>query len=289
MGGSEIKISIIVVTFNSLPSLTYCLAHLKEAAKKINSELIIVDNDSTDNSPSTAKNLFPEANILINRKNLGFAAACNQGARQANGNYLLLVNPDVFVDSHCLEEIFAFAQGKEKAGAIGGRLRFPDGTFQPACRQLPTFGNLILSRGSILGKIFRGAGRYTLPDSAEPMEVPAVAGTLLLIRKEVFEKVGRFDHQFFMYMEDTDLCKRLIMLGFNNYFVPSAGAVHEWGKGSSAGRFKRNWYHHRSVFKYFRKHKRGLANYTLLPLMLATNFLITAILDIFKRSNNQAR
>ena len=282
MSAGEIRISIIIVTFNSLPSLKYCLAHLKEAVKRTKCQLIIVDNNSIDNSPSVAKNLWPESEILINRSNFGFASACNQGAKAANGSYLLFLNPDVTVDTNCIEDLMAFAKSKDKAGAVGGRLRFPAGTFQPSCRNLPTFANIIMSRGSFLGRLFGGSDFYTLPDSAIPTEVPAIAGTLLLIKKETFDKAGRFDPQFFMFMEDTDLCKRLNMLGFSNYFVPAAGAVHEWGKGSSTGRFKRNWYHHRSVFKYFQKHKRGLSVYTLLPFMLSVNFLVTAFLDLFR-------
>ena len=277
MNSGEINLSIIIVTFNSLPVLKECLAHLKEAVKRINYELIIVDNNSTDNSPSEAKNFKPDIRLIVNRKNLGFASACNQGAKESKGEYLLFVNPDVFVDSHCLEEFLKFIYDKEKVGAVGGRLRWPDGIFQPSCRNLPAISNLVCSRGSVFGRFFRSSGYYTLPDAAVPTEVPAVAGALLMIRKKVFEKVGRFDSKFFMYMEDTELCKRLNMIGFSNYFLPAAGAVHEWGKGSLAGSFKRKWHHHLSVYRYFRKHKKGAAALTILLVMLTANFLITGL------------
>jgi len=247
----------------------------------------MVDNDSADNSPSVAKNFWPQARLFVNRKNIGFAGACNQGAREASGNYLLFLNPDVFVDSHCLEELANFMRGKEKVGAVGGRMRFPDGTFQPTCRNLPTLWNLIFSRGSALGRIFRSSHFYTLPDAALPTEVPAVAGTLLVIRKDVFERVGRFDSNYFMYLEDSDLCKRLNMLGFANFFLPAAGAVHDWGRGSSGGFIKRSWHHHRSVYKYFRKHKRGWATFTILPLMLFLNFILTGLVNSILPSKSQ--
>lgn len=278
----EARISIIIVTFNSLPSIQNCLAHLKESVKNISHELIIIDNDSVDNSPSAAKNISPEAEIIINRKNLGFAAACNLGAKRATGSYLLFINPDVYIDANCIEELLRFIYGKEKIGAVGGRMRFPDGRFQATCRNLPTIGNLIFSRGSFLGKLWRGFGSYTLPDRAVSAEVPALAGMLLLIRKDTFEKVGRFDPRFFLYMEDTDLCKRLIMLGFSNYFVPAAGAVHEWGRGSSTGNIKRFWHQHSSVFKYFRKHRRGLVTYLLLPVLLSVNLAVSVLLNLLK-------
>lgn len=279
MNAGDEKISIVLATYNSLRTLQSCLAHLGEASRRINCELIAVDNNSTDNSASAIRNFWPQAKVIVNRKNTGFAHAANQGAKAAIGEYLLFVNPDLFVDSNCLEEFLIFIRGKERIGAVGGRMRYPDGRFQPSCRNLPTLSNLIFSRGSFLWRIFRGTHKYTLPDSANPIEVPAVAGALLFIRKDVFESVGRFDSNYFMFMEDTDLCKRLTMLGFSNYFLPQAGAVHEWGTGSSAGFFKRSRYHHISVFRYFRKHRRGLGTYLLLPVMLLLNFLLSSLLN----------
>jgi len=278
------KISIIIVTYNSLPALRICLSHLKPAVRRIDCELIIVDNNSSDHSPSVAKNLWPDTKVIMNRINAGFAAACNIGAKEAHGTFLMFINPDVFVDIHAVESLLEFMDKKEKIGAVGGRMRFPDGTFQPTCRNLPTLQNMIFSRGSFLWRILRSSHAYTWPDFAAPTEVPAVAGTLLMIRKDVFEKVGRFDSGYFMFMEDTDICKRLSMLGFTNLFLPTAGAVHEWGKGSSVGSLKRNWHHHRSVQKYFMKHRRGWSTYIVLPIMLFVNFVVTSFFATLKFS-----
>lgn len=175
-------------------------------------------------------------------------------------------------------------QDKDRIGAVCGRMRNPDGSFQPNCRNLPTLSNILFSRGSFIGKLFGSTNIYTLPDSAAPIEVPAVGGMLLMIRRDVFEKINRFDARFFMFMEDTDLCKRLNMLGFANYFVPAAGAVHEWGRGSNARQSTRIWRHHKSAFQYFAKHRRGFVSFCVLPLMLAINFLLVSILNLFKRS-----
>jgi GT2 family glycosyltransferase len=231
-----------------------------------------------------AKNVCPQANIIVNRENLGFAAACNLGAKRAAGSLLLFVNPDLFVDSDSIEKLASFVAGKERIGAVGGRVRNPDGSFQPTCRNLPTFSNILLSRGSIIGKVLKSSHAYTLPDSAGPVEVPAVAGTFLMIRKEAFEIVNRFDTRFFMFMEDTDLCKRLNILGFANYFVPAGGAVHEWGTGSNVSSTRRSWLHHISAFKYFARHRPGLFTYLILPIMLVLNFLMVACVNLFKIS-----
>lgn len=284
MNSSDNKISLIIVTYNSLPALKTCLLHIKEATQQVDCEIIIVDNNSTDHSPSAAKNVLPNADIIMNRENLGFASACNIGAKQAKGSLLLFVNPDVFLDGNCIEELVSFMKNKDRIGAVSGRLRNPDGSFQPTSRNLPTFSNILFSRGSLIGKIFRNSNVYTLPDSAKPIEVPAVAGTLFMIRRDVFETINRFDTRFFMFMEDTDLCKRLNMLGFANFFVPLAGAVHEWGKGSNEGRNSRVWQHHKSVYKYFAKHRRGLITFIVLPLLLLINLFLVSFFNLFTGS-----
>lgn len=277
------KISIIVVTYNSLPALQDCLVHLLKIVENLENEIIIVDNNSSDHSPSVAKNICPQSNIIVNKSNLGFAAACNRGAKKATGNYLLFLNPDVYLDINAVSEIVNFYQAQERIGVAVGRLRFPDASFQPTCRKLPTVGNMIFSRGAFLSRILGVSDKYTLPDYAVPTEIPAAAGTFMMISSELFQKIGRFDERFFMYMEDTDLCKRLIMLGFRNFFLPSAQGVHEWGEGSSAGTLKRSWHQHKSVHKYFMKHKRDWTVRLVLPVLLLVNFSIVGIFDIIRR------
>jgi GT2 family glycosyltransferase len=121
------------------------------------------------------------------------------------------------------------------------------------------------------------ARQYTLDDSATPMEVEAVAATLVVVRRELFDQLGGFDERFFMYMEDTDLSYRAHKAGYHNVFLPMAGAVHQWAKGSEAGRVRRLYYHHRSVWKYFGKHFPGVASMIMLAPMLFVNFLLTAV------------
>jgi GT2 family glycosyltransferase len=100
---------------------------------------------------------------------------------------------------------------------------------------------------------------------------------MMLIDRELFKLIGSFDRRFFMFMEDTDLCLRLTRSGFSNYFVPAAGGTHAWGQGSNAGRLRRNWYHHSSVWKYFLKHVPNGFSIIWLPLLLTINFILTAL------------
>jgi N-acetylglucosaminyl-diphospho-decaprenol L-rhamnosyltransferase len=113
--------------------------------------------------------------------------------------------------------------------------------------------------------------------------VPAVAGTLMLISRKLFKRIGRFDERFFMYMEDTDLCKRLIMAGFNNYFIPSAGGVHDWGQGSQVGMIRRSLLHHLSVYKYFVKHRQDWLARLIFPFPLLVNFVMVSLIELLKK------
>jgi GT2 family glycosyltransferase len=159
-------------------------------------------------------------------------------------------------------------------------MRFPDGTFQATCRKLPHFKNMLYSRGSIFSKILGNGHHYTLPDYDETTPIPAAAGTMMMIRNQLFKELGGFDKRFFMYMEDVDLCCRLSLQGYINYFVPSAGGVHLWGKGSRAGKFKRNLLHHYTLWKYFIKHHPSIRSYLLLPFILSLNLLLISLLPV---------
>ncbi len=238
-------------------------------------ELIVVDNGSDDGSVDCVNKHFPDAHVLRNKHNIGFASACNQAAWVATGEFLLFHNPDVQLDAGALDRLIDVYRDKSDAGAAAGRMRFIDNSFQPTCRNLPTIGRLMFSRGSVFSSVWRGGKHYTLGDYDRVTEVPAVAGTLLMIRRDLFVSLNGFDERFFMYMEDTDLCLRLNQHGYKNYFVPDAGGIHLWGRGSRGGKLKRRWYHHVSVWKYFLKHFPGAGSLTILPFVLAFNLVLT--------------
>jgi GT2 family glycosyltransferase len=272
------KVSIILVTYNSLPALDDALDYLKGALKGTISEILVVDNSSTDSSVACARKHFENVRVIETGRNAGFAAACNQGAWMASGEFLLFHNPDVYLDAGVVKRLLEVCRSEEKAGAVAGRMRFPDGRFQATCRNFPTVGNLLFSRGSVLSYFYRKAARYTLPDYQSLTEVPAVAGTLMMVKRDVFVSLGGFDERFFMYMEDTDLSLRLRRAGYRNLFVPDAGGVHAWGQGSQTGRLKRRWYHHLSVWKYFLKHFPISASLVILPVVLAVNFVLAMMI-----------
>ncbi len=282
MSANDPQVSVIIVSCNSLPALTDCLTALPGAVSGLSHELIVVDNASTDASASESERLCPSARIIRNNKNVGFAAACNQGAEIARGEYLLFLNPDVIPDANSVSALFAEAQAHPNAGLVSGRLRNPDNTFQATCRRFPSINNMIFSRGSAVtrftGRKASPNDRYTLGDSSHTIEVPAVAATFVLIRRDLFGEIGGFDRRFFMYMEDTDLSLRLHQHQRVNLFVPAAGGIHRWGEGSREGRVRRLWWHHLSVWKYFLKNFPNGFSVVLLPVLLGLNLLGSLLL-----------
>lgn len=276
------SISVIIVTHNSEQYLSSCARHLAAALSDTDNEVIVIDNASE--RPPSKEDLAPLEHVIImrNETNRGFAVAANQGTARGTKDTLLFLNPDVLLDENAIHALCGATMGHPAAGAVGARLRYPDGGFQATCRRLPTPGNILFSRGSMLGRLFGRTRVYTLPDEEVTTEVPAVAGTVLMLRRSVFEQVRGFDERFFMYMEDTDLCARLQQAGYVNLFVPDAGGVHHWGKGSTVGALRRNWYHHRSVLQYFLKHYPNGFTIVLLPFLLAVNFVVRALVELVK-------
>ncbi len=271
---------------DSLPALAEELRRLPEDCK---AESLFIDNLSAVDPTEQINSLLPSGRVIRSMQNKGFAAGCNAGAKEAQGELLFFVNPDVVLDSGAISELVRVLNTETDAWATTGRMRNPDGSFQSTCRELPTISNILGSRGSALSSLFRKKNRssnagYTLPDYPEVTAVPATAGTALLIRRDTFIELGGFDERFFMFMEDTDLSAEIHARGGKIYFCPKAGAVHSWGGGSRSSALKRSRWHHISVWRYFHKRIPGTLTFVVLPLALTVNFLISALLRVFRKA-----
>lgn len=282
------KVSIIIVTHNSCLPVRSCLNKLKDAVSRLNHELIVIDNDSVDGTIEEVKEIWPDASVIVSQSNRGFAAAVNVAASKAIGEFLLFLNPDVDLDPDAIGKLVATFEERPDAGAVAARMRFPNGSFQPTCRNFPTLSNMLFSRGSVMSRITGKGSNYTLDDFGETTAVPAVAGTVMMVRRNLFGRLGSFDNRFFMYMEDTDFCLRLAQAGLSCYFVPEAGGVHRWGSGSSSGRLIRLWYHHLSFWMYFMKHKPNFFSLAVLPALLSCNLIIRVAAVIITRQSRGA-
>ncbi|PKK84776.1 MAG: hypothetical protein CVT49_01075 [candidate division Zixibacteria bacterium HGW-Zixibacteria-1] len=271
------SVSAIVVTFNSAERIESCLKALSDEVDSVGGEIIVYDNASQDATIRAIETGFPRVVIHKSEKNIGFGAANNRAAAKSGKEYILFANPDLIIDKGSISALIEALEKLPDAGAVAGRMRNPDRTFQPTCRKLPTTNNIFFSRGSILGGK-AGMTQYTLGDFDSSAAVPAAAATCLLMSKNFFLSLGGFDERFFMFMEDTDLCVRIAAAGRIIYFVPGAGGVHYWGGGATVSAFKRLWHHHMSVWKYFLKHYPNGFSLLLLPAALLVNLLLKTVM-----------
>ncbi len=274
------SVSAIVVTYNSARCILPCLKTLTEEVADFGGDILVFDNNSSDNTVEKVISAFPQVKIYRSPKNLGFAAANNQGLRLVGGQYILFLNPDAILDRGALAHLVQAMVDYGDAGAVVGRMRNPDGSFQSTCREVPNSKNIFLSRGSVLSKMVLSPSLpnpHNMADFENITEVPAAAATCMLIERKLFEKIGGFDDRFFLFAEDVDLSVRIRQNNRKVYYVPQAGAIHLWGEGANISSVKRSWYHHIAIWKYFMKHHPNGFSIFVLPAALFVNFAIRTI------------
>ena len=250
-------LSIIIINYNTRILTARLIDSLAEHVLTSDSELIIVDNGSSDGSAECFSSHYPGARVIRLDSNVGFASAVNRAVVECAGEYIWLINSDCHVNSDVSSVMLSYLASHSQTAAVTGRLVSPDGAFQASCRRFPSFGNILFSRQSPLGMLSNSSHRYTLPDYDTATPVDSCAATNMLIRRECFDAVGGFDERFFMYCEDTDICLRFAERGWNIVYLPEAEVVHEWAASWKDAGWMRYYHHHRSLCRYFRKHFSG--------------------------------
>lgn len=212
-------VTIVIPNLNGERLLAPCLRALAGSSLAA-AEVIVVDNGSTDRSLAVVAAALPAARVIQNERNLGFATACNQGARAARSRYVLFLNSDVVVSERCLEELVAWAEQEPGAAAWQPKLLGPDGA------RWDSAGSYFTRTGFLWHSGLGASGADLYP---EPRDVFSVKGACMLVRRDDFAAVGGFDDAFFAYFEETDLCWRLQLAGRRVRYVPAAPAHHASG------------------------------------------------------------
>ncbi len=211
------RASVVVVSYNSRSYLGACLASLQSDLGP-DDELIVIDNGSTDGSAELVAQQFPDAR-LIRAENTGYAGGNNRGAAIACGDYLVFINPDTVVQAGAIDALVApLAKGGEVALTTARITLLSQPEIVNAC------GNTVHYTGLAY---CRGAGRPAA-EYAASAEVDAVSGAAFAIRRSVFEELGGFDEQFFMYVEDTDLSLRARLAGYRCWYTAEARVLHDY-------------------------------------------------------------
>ena len=234
-----IDVSIIIISYNTKDFLKKCLdAVLTHPPKNFGFEVIVVDNNSKDESVALIKKEFSKVLLIENKENYGFSKANNIGVKKAKGRYILFLNSDTEVSVDTFDVMIAFMDAHKDAGAATCKLVMPNGKIDDAShRGFPTPWNA-LTHFSGIAKLFPNSKRlngYNLAwiDLDKIHQIEALAGAFMLVRREAGEQAGWWDEQYFFYGEDLDFCYVLKQKGWNIYYVPTTEVLHY--KGISGG------------------------------------------------------
>lgn len=234
---------------------------------------------------------FPEVHVLENRENVGFARANNQAIQRCTGKYVLLLNPDTLVQPAALQALVEFLEKHPQAGAGGARIHNPDGSLQISSHPRPTLFRELWRMFHLDSLSPYAAYPLTKWDPDQPQEVDVLTGACLLLRKQVLDRVGFLDEDYFMYSEEVDLCYRIQRAGWHLYWVPQAEVMHFGGQSTQQAPTEMflNLYHSKII--YFRKHYGWLAAqlYKLILRIAALSRLMLAPFAIFERSSRRQK
>lgn len=256
-------LSICIVNWNTRDLLRECLASIEAyppAAEPY--ETIVVDNASADRSADMVRVEFPDAALIANRENAGYAAGNNQALQRARGDRLLLLNPDVLLQPGTLTAALDFLDSRADAGMVGIRQIDSRGRTQQSVRGFPAPASVAweavgLSR--LMPRSRFGAYRNRAMDYDRVAEVDQPMGTFLLVRREVYTAIGGMDEQFPVFFNDVDWCLRARESGWKIYYTPDARIVH-YGPGSATGKAPKPAMiraSHRAMIRFYEKHYRS--------------------------------
>ena len=252
---APLPISVVIISYNSREYLRACLTSIEVDQC---SEVIVVDNFSTDGSDEIVIQEFPQIRLIKSKQNNGYGAAANLAITHCSSKYVLLLNCDTLLQPETLQTLSDYLNQHPQAAIVGPALVNPDGTRQDSCFAFPTPLQILLRDTSLptLMRFFSKTGTDDLLDGSPryARAVPWVLGAALAIRRSAFESVDGFDRSFFMYYEEVDLCYRLHMLGWQVHFTPAATVTHIGGVSTHQQRSAMAIQLYKSLCHFYQQH-----------------------------------
>jgi len=254
-----LKLSVIIVNYNVEYFLEQCLNSTYKALEQVSGEVFVVDNNSIDGSVEMVKAKFPQAHLIANKDNTGFSVANNQAMKIANGEYVLLLNPDTIVEEDTFKQVVDFMDEHPDAGGLGCKMIDGKGIFLPESKRgLPTPA-VAFYKIFGLSKLFpksKKFGKYHLTylDDNEIHEIDVLSGAFMMMRKTTLDKVGLLDEAFFMYGEDIDLSYRIVKGGYKNYYYPKTRIIHYKGESTKKSSVNYVFVFYNAMIIFAKKH-----------------------------------
>lgn len=250
-------ISVITVSWNVKERLFACIDSVLKGTIGLTAELFVVDNASSDASAEMVAEQFPQVYLIRNEENRGFATANNQALKQAKGEYLLLLNPDMHLEQNTLPIMVQWMAEHSDVGVTSCKLVTETGETMREVRRFPTLWSqiIILCKLSSLFPKTLAHYHYAELDLDKEHDVDQVRGSFFMIRRACLEQIGLFDEKFFLWFEEVDFCKRAKNAGWRVVYTPIAQAVDYKGQSfKQVSRLKKRKWYLNSLFHYFRKH-----------------------------------
>jgi GT2 family glycosyltransferase len=231
-------LSIIIINWNSAHFLEGCLNSIYKWVSGIEFEVIVVDNASYDGSAQILREQFPDATFIQSERNLGFSKANNLACQRSSGNTLLFLNPDTEVLDDGVAKMYTHLNSAAAVGAVGCRVVNSDLTLQTKyVKAFPTILNQLLT-ADVAIRLFPKSKlwgfRPAMEFQGQPLDVDVLAGSCIMVKRSVFEQIGRFNEEFFMYVEDVDLCYMIKKAGYAIQYVGDGTVVHHSEKSSAS-------------------------------------------------------
>ncbi len=228
-------VTAIIVSYNTERLLQDAIGRLLAATAHMSVKIVVVDNNSKDNSIALVRSAFPGCELIANKTNVGFGRANNQALDLVEGRYVLLLNTDAFVSPDTLDKTVAYMDAHPRCGILGVKLVDGDRVLQPSARYFPTPWNLFLWRTG-LNRFFTGVRMVDDMDwdHVSVRHCDWVTGCFYLVRKEVIDQVGLFDPRYFMYYEEIDHCFAAKKAGWDVVFYPDTTVVHIGGESAKS-------------------------------------------------------
>lgn len=259
---ATVKLSIIILNYKTAGLVKYCLKGLYNLKFIFTYEVIVVDNNSGDNIEAILKNDFREVKFIPAAKNQGFAAGNNLGITQARGELIMLLNPDIAVLAGSVEKMMTFLDSHQAVGMVVPKLLNPDRSLQYSTWRFPTL-LMPIYRRTFLGRTNKARqvlDWYLMKDKDHDIDQPIAwaLGACMLVKRRAIEEVGLLDERYFLYVEDTDWCRRFWQAGWQVYYLAESKMVHYHMRESAEKFFSRlNFIHLTSWLKYFWKFKNS--------------------------------
>ena len=277
----DVLLSIVIVTWNTRIQTINCLKsilHSKDykiyyKTYKDKLEITVIDNNSSDDTPSEIERNFTCVRLIKNDTNIGYAPACNQGMKTAKGKYVLLLGSDTMVKDNSLIKCIRFLENNPECGAVGCKLTYPDGNTQGNCKKFPTLKNAIFTYMS-LNSLNKDYDMLWF-NYDKTIEVEQIATTFLMVRNDTLKKINYFDEQYKIMYNDVDLCEKIWDTGKKIFFLHDAEVIHHGSLSTRKAKSVVRKIMYKDIYRYYRNNY-GRSAVVLIPILFL-RFMIVSL------------